>query len=262
MEDYSLDYASAKEAVISGTCFTTHTPVPAGNDIFAPALIQHYFASYLPLLKIDWQEFLGLGRQNPQDANEAFCMTVLAIRLSNTSNGVSKLHGEVSRKMWKAIWPDLPEAEVPITSITNGVHTRSWLAPEFSQLYDRYLGVQWEERPTDHSIWRRVDNIPNAELWRTHERRRGRLVVFARDRVRQQMIRRGAPPSEIARAEEVLDPETLTIGFARRFATYKRGTLIFRNLERLTAIITHRRNVRCRSSLPARRIRAITAARS
>ncbi len=110
MEDYSLDYASAKEAVISGTCFTTHTPVPAGNDIFAPALIQHYFASYLPLLKIDWQEFLGLGRQNPQDANEAFCMTVLAIRLSNTSNGVSKLHGEVSRKMWKAIWPELPES--------------------------------------------------------------------------------------------------------------------------------------------------------
>src|SRR5205823_1486786 len=116
----------------------------------------------------------------------------------------------------------------------------TWLAPEFSQLYDRYLGVQWEERPTDHSIWRRVDNIPNAELWRTHERRRERMVVFARERVRQQMVRRGAPPSEIARAEEVLDPETLTIGFARRFATYKRGTLIFRNLERLTALVNNK----------------------
>ena len=238
MDEHNLDYATAKEAVISGTCFTTHTPVPAGNDIFAPPLMQHYFSGYLPQLRIDWQEFLGLGRQNPHDPNEPFCMTVLAIRLSNTSNGVSKLHGDVSRKMWKAIWPELPEAEVPITSITNGVHSRTWMAPEFSQLYDRYLGVQWEERPTDHSIWRRVDNIPNAELWRTHERRRERLVVFARQRLRQQMERRGAPPAEIARSEEVLDPETLTIGFARRFATYKRGTLIFRNLERLAAIVS------------------------
>ncbi|MCS7046892.1 MAG: alpha-glucan family phosphorylase, partial [Gemmataceae bacterium] len=192
---------------------------------------------YLPSLKIDWHEFLGLGRQNPRDHHEHFCMTVLAIRLSNTSNGVSKLHGAVSRKLWKGIWPELPEAEIPITSITNGVHTQTWLAPEMSQLYDRYLGVQWENRPTDHSIWKRVENIPNAELWRTHERRRERLVVFARRRLREQLVRRGAPPAEIARAEEVLDPEVLTIGFARRFATYKRGTLIFRNLDRLTAIV-------------------------
>ncbi|MCI0377773.1 MAG: alpha-glucan family phosphorylase, partial [Gemmataceae bacterium] len=237
MEEHGLDYAAAKEAVAAGTCFTTHTPVPAGNDVFPPSLIQHYFSGYLPLLKIDWNEFLGMGRQNPSDLNEPFCMTVLALRLSNVSNGVSKLHGQVSRRMWKAIWPDLPEAEAPITSITNGVHTRTWLAPEFSQLYDRYLGVQWEERPTDHSIWRRVENIPNAELWRTHERRRERLVVYARARLRAQLQRRGAPPSEIARSEEVLDPEALTIGFARRFATYKRGTLIFRNLERLAAIV-------------------------
>ncbi|MCI0638212.1 MAG: alpha-glucan family phosphorylase [Gemmataceae bacterium] len=237
MEEHGLDYAAGKEAVAAGTCFTTHTPVPAGNDVFPPSLIQHYFSSYLPLLKIDWNEFLGMGRQNPSDLNEPFCMTVLALRLSNVSNGVSKLHGQVSRRMWKAIWPDLPEAEAPITSITNGVHTRTWLAPEFSQLYDRYLGVQWEERPTDHSIWRRVENIPNAELWRTHERRRERLVVYARARLRAQLQRRGAPPSEIARSEEVLDPEALTIGFARRFATYKRGTLIFRNLERLAAIV-------------------------
>jgi starch phosphorylase len=237
MDEYSVDFATAREAVSAGTTFTTHTPVPAGNDIFAPQLVQHYFAAYLPQLKIDWHDFLGLGRQNPRDQNEPFCMTVLAIRLSNISNGVSKLHGSVSRKMWKAIWPELPEAEVPITSITNGVHTQSWLAPEMSQLYDRYLGIQWEKRPTDHSIWRRVDNIPNAELWRTHERRRERLVVFARRRLKEQLTRRGAPPAEIARAEEVLDPEVLTIGFARRFATYKRGTLIFRNLERLAAIV-------------------------
>src|ERR1019366_4782400 len=136
MDEFSLDFAAAREAVSAGTCFTTHTPVPAGNDIFAPQLIQHYFTTYLPQLRIDWNEFLGLGRQNPKDLNERYCMTVLAIRLSNISNGVSKLHGKVSRNMWKAIWPNLPDSEIPITSITNGVHTRSWMATDFSQLYD------------------------------------------------------------------------------------------------------------------------------
>ncbi len=237
MEESGLDFATAREAISAGACFTTHTPVPAGNDVFAPQLIQHYFGNYIHPLKIDWTEFLALGRLNPRDTNEPFCMTILAIKLSNVSNGVSALHGVVSRKMWKSLWPDLPDAEIPITSITNGVHTRTWLAPEIWQLYDRYLGIQWEDRPTDHSIWKRVENIPNAELWRTHERRRERLVVFARNRLRMQLERRGAPPSEIAKAEEVLDPETLTIGFARRFATYKRGNLIFRNLERLISII-------------------------
>jgi starch phosphorylase len=240
IEENNLEFAAAREAVVAGTCFTTHTPVPAGNDVFPPQLVEHYFAGYLPQLKIDRQEFLGLGRQNPRDQAEPFCMTVLAIRLANTTNGVSKLHGSVSRKMWKNIWPSLPEAEIPILSITNGVHTRSWLAAEMAQLYDRYLGVQWEERPTDHSVWKRVHHIPNAELWRTHERRRERLVAFARRRLRQQLKRRGAPPAEVARADEVLDPEALTIGFARRFATYKRGTLIFRNLDRLAAIINHK----------------------
>jgi starch phosphorylase len=237
MEEDKLDFAVAREAVMAGTCFTTHTPVPAGNDIFAPQLMQSYFSEYVPSLKIDWNDFLGLGRQNPLDFNEPFCMTVLAIRLANISNGVSKLHGEVSRNMWKAIWPELPDAEIPITSITNGVHTRTWMSFEFAQLYDRYLGVQWEQRPADHTVWKKAENIPNAELWRTHERRRERLVVFARKRLRKQLERRGAPPAEIARADEVLDPEALTIGFARRFATYKRGNLIFRNLERLAAII-------------------------
>jgi starch phosphorylase len=167
-------------------------------------------------------------------------MTVLAIRLSQTSNGVSKLHGSVSRKMWRKIWPNLPEVEIPIDSITNGVHTHTWLSAEISQLYDRYLGFQWTERPTDYSVWKRVENIPNEELWRTHERRRERLVAFARTRLKAQLSRRGAPPSEIARADEVLDPEALTIGFARRFATYKRGTLIFRNLDRLNALINNK----------------------
>jgi starch phosphorylase len=240
MEQTGLDFHTVKEAVAAGTCFTTHTPVPAGNDVFAPQLIQHYFGDFLPVLRIGWDEFLGLGRQNPQESNEPFCMTVLAIRLSQTSNGVSKLHGSVSRKMWQKIWPNLPDVEIPITSITNGVHTHSWLSPEIAQLYDRYLGFQWKERPTDYSVWKRVDHIPNEELWRTHERRRERLVAFARARVKAQLTRRGAPPAEIARADEVLDPDALTIGFARRFATYKRGTLMFRNLDRLTALLNNK----------------------
>jgi glycogen phosphorylase len=237
MEEQNVDFATAREAVTAGTVFTTHTPVPAGNDIFAPQLVENYFSSFLPQLKIDKNEFLGLGRQNPRDLNEPFCMTVLAIRLSNSSNGVSKLHGTVSRKMWKNIWPDLPDAEIPITSITNGVHTRSWLSADMLQLYDRYLGTQLEDRPADHSVWARAEQIPDAELWRTHERRRERLVGFARARRKVQLKNRGAPPAEVARADEVLDPEALTIGFARRFATYKRGTLIFRNLDRLINII-------------------------
>jgi starch phosphorylase len=240
MEETGLNFAAAREAVTAGTCFTTHTPVPAGNDVFPPHLIDHYFSSYLAQLKIDRNEFLGLGRQNPRDDNEGFSMTVLAIRLANTTNGVSKLHARVSRKMWRALWPDLPEAEIPITPITNGVHTRTWLAPETAQLYERYLGIQWEERPTDYAIWKRVDHIPDAELWRTHERRRERLVAFARARLKAQLRKRGAPPAEISRAEEVLDPEALTLGFARRFATYKRGSLIFRNLDRLSAIINNK----------------------
>jgi starch phosphorylase len=167
-------------------------------------------------------------------------MTVLALKLANVSNGVSQLHGAVSRKMWHGLWPGLPESEVPITAITNGVHTRSWLAPEIAQIHDRYLGIEWEERPTDHAAWRRVEQIPDAELWRTQERGRSRLVSFARARLRLQLQRRGAPPLEVASAAEVLDPDALTIGFARRFATYKRGSLIFRDFQRLSAILNNR----------------------
>ncbi len=254
METHGLDFYAAREAVAAGTVFTTHTPVPAGNDVFPAAVIEHYFSSLLPQLKIDRNEFLGLGRQNPFDLNEVFGMTVLAIRLSNVTNGVSKLHGSVSRKMWKNIWPELPEREVPITSITNGIHLRTWVSGDMMQLFERYLGEKWDswsnppkanagKTPTTAeesyiSLWKRVETIPDAELWRTQERRRERLVEFARGRLRSQMTNRGAPPSEIARADEVLDPEALTIGFARRFATYKRGTLIFRNFDRLLALLT------------------------
>jgi starch phosphorylase len=241
MEEGKLDYNTAAELVKAGTCFTTHTPVPAGNDVFPASMIDHYLTGYMHALGLDRNSFLALGRQNAKDDNEPFGMTVLAIRLSNTSNGVSKLHGTVSRKMWKSIWPGLPDLEIPITSITNGVHTQSWISSELAALFDRYLGVQWEEKPTDYGIWKRVEVIPDAELWRTHERCRERLVALARVRLRDQLKRRGAPQNQIDAAEEVLDPEALTIGFARRFATYKRGNLVFRDLARLEKILNDTR---------------------
>jgi starch phosphorylase len=237
MEEHRLDFAAAVEAVKAGTCFTTHTPVPAGNDAFPVHTIEQYLGEYMHKMGVDRSTFLALGRQHPENDGEPFGMTVLAIKLANTSNGVSKLHGSVSRKMWHEIWPGLPAGEVPITSITNGVHTQSWLSPEIGQLYDRYLGIQWEEKPTDFAIWKRVEHIPDAELWRTHERGRERLVAFARQRLKAQLKRRGSPPSEVDSAEEVLDPDALTIGFARRFATYKRGDLIFRNPDRVAALL-------------------------
>jgi starch phosphorylase len=240
MEKSGLDFAVAREAVAAGAVFTTHTPVPAGNDVFAPQMIEHYFGGYLPALKISRDELMALGRQNPADQAEPFGMTVLALRLANSTNGVSVLHGSVSRKMWKNIWPTLPDAEVPITSITNGIHIASWVSPDMTQLYDRYLGTSWSEKTEDPVVWKRADSIPDAEVWRTHERRRERLVAFARSRLKNQLKNRGAPPAEIARADEVLDPEALTIGFARRFATYKRGNLLFRNLERLTALLSNK----------------------
>ena len=165
-------------------------------------------------------------------------MTVLALRLASRANGVSKLHGEVSRKMWQSLWPSVPVEEVPIGHVTNGVHFRSWISAEFNQLYDRYLGPNWREEPANEEVWSRVKSIPGEELWRTHERRRERLVAWARRRVREQRVRRGAPQAEIDAAAEVLDPDTLTIGFARRFATYKRATLILRDMDRLRRILT------------------------
>jgi starch phosphorylase len=239
MEEHRLDFAAAAEAVKAGTCFTTHTPVPAGNDAFPMHVIEQYLGEYVHKMGLDRNALAALGRQHTHNEGEPFSMTVLAIKMANVSNGVSKLHGSVSRRMWHEVWPGLPIAEIPITSITNGVHTQSWLSPEIAQLYDRYLGIQWEDKPTDFAIWKRVEHIPDAELWRTHERGRERLVAFARTRLRAQLKRRGSPPSEVDAAEEVLDPDALTIGFARRFATYKRGDLIFRNVERVAALVNN-----------------------
>lgn len=238
IRDHGLSFREAKEIVSAGTVFTTHTPVPAGNDFFVPDLIDKYLGHYYKILGLSRKDFLGLGRENPNNDQEQFCMTILALKMSGRSNGVSKLHGAVSRSMWKQVWAGLPKDEVPIESITNGVHGPSWISRDMAGLFDRYLGPRWREDPGDFATWSRVHHIPDEELWRTHERRRERLVAFARTRLRDQLQGRGAPPFDVQQASEILDPEALTIGFARRFATYKRASLILRNPDRLMKIIS------------------------
>ena len=237
MERHRVSFEAARELVAASNVFTTHTPVPAGIDVFAPDLMERYFGSYYGKLGLGRDAFLALGRRNSADPNEAFSMATLAIRLCSATNGVSALHGRVSRRMWAGLWPDVPVEDLPITSITNGVHVRGWISHDMAGLFDAYLGPRWISDPADLSVWERVDQIPDAELWRTHERRRERLVAFARRRLRMQLEQRGAPPAEREQAEEVLDPKALTIGFARRFATYKRATLLFRDPERLARIL-------------------------
>jgi starch phosphorylase len=237
MQRENLDYNTAKKIVRSTSVFTTHTPVPAGNDTFPPQLIDAFLSHYYQELGLNRETFLALGRKNPGDYSENFCMTVLALKLSSHANGVSRLHGNISRDMWKELYPGLPKNEIPIKHITNGIHTCTWIAPDMAQLYDRYLGPRWREEPMNFEIFERIQNIPADELWRTHERRRERLVSFTRQRVKAMLQRNGATSNEIMLADEILDPEALTIGFARRFATYKRGTLLFSDIERLKKIV-------------------------
>ncbi len=237
MREREVPFEVAAQVVKAGSSFTTHTPVPAGNDVFEPRLVDKYLGHFYERLGIGRDGLLGLGRQDPANKDEKFCMTVLALRMSNHRNAVSKLHGEVSRGMWEKVWPQVPRSDVPITSITNGVHTRSWISDDLANLYDRYLGPRWVLSPARMDIWNRLTNIPDTELWRAHERRRERLVAFCRRRLRDQYERRGLSPHEIDHADEVLDPEVLTICFARRFATYKRATLLFRKPERLAEIV-------------------------
>ena len=233
-----MTFRQAADSVKAGSVFTTHTPVPAGNDMFSPDTIKRYFSKYCEEVGITIDELLALGRQNPADGREPFCMTVLALKLSAMSNGVSKLHGEVARSMWARTWEGVPEDEVPVTSITNGVHTPFWISRDLAELYDLYIGPAWRLNPDDPDVWQHIDGVPDAELWRTHERRRERLVNFARRCLVAQLRNRGALAGEIESANEALDPEALTIGFARRFAAYKRATLFLMDPERLTRILT------------------------
>ena len=237
MEEQGLPFAVAREAATAGNIFTTHTPVPAGIDLFQPYLMDRYFGGYWPQLGLSRDEFLALGRESSDNPNEPFSMAILALRLAAHANGVSKLHGEVSRRMWRNLWPGLPVEEIPITHVTNAVHFKSFISSDMAGLYDRYLGPRWSENPMERNVWQRINQVPDEELWRTHERRRERLVAFARRRLQEQLEHRGAPPAEIESANEVLDPDSLTIGFGRRFSTYKRATLILRDPDRLARIL-------------------------
>lgn len=237
MAERRFSFHEALEVVAASGLFTTHTPVPAGIDVFSADQMERYLGHFREAFGLGRDAFLDLGRLHPGRADEPFNMAVLAIRTASIVNGVSRLHAQVSRAMWRDLWPGVPVDELPISHITNGVHPQSWISEDMRTLYDRYLGPRWAEEPGDTRVWRRAEQIPGEELWRTHERRRERLVAFARRRLVQQLQARGAGPNEIAAAEQALDPEALTIGFARRFATYKRAGLLLRDPERLARIL-------------------------
>ncbi len=237
MAEHRVSFAEAREQVFASNVFTTHTPVPAGNEVFGTDLVRRYLHGVAHDLGLPWQEFLGQG-QVPSAKSPDFGMTVFALRSAAFTNGVARLHAETSRKMWRDLWPSLPEAEVPIRSVTNGIHTRSWLSHDLGELYLRYMGPRFQEKPADHTVWERIDAIPSGELWRNHQVRKERLVFFVRKRLKGQLTRQGAGASAIRSAEEVLQPEALTIGFSRRFATYKRAGLLFRQPERLLRLLT------------------------
>lgn len=239
MKTQKLSFKEAQAIASAGQVFTTHTAVPAGIDKFSKELMARYWSDYARELGISLDEFLSLGACQPTNG-EPFSMAVLAINLSAKVNAVSALHGQVSRQLFQSAWKDIPEHEVPITHITNGVHVRSWISDDLCHLYDRYLGPKWVEDMPNPDIWSKVAEIPDEEIWRVRERRRQQLVYFCRKRLLAQLEQRGALPSELKGAADVLDPGILTIGFARRMATYKRATLLLRDKERLTAILSNK----------------------
>jgi starch phosphorylase len=241
-EEQGLNFNEALEFVRFTNVFTTHTPVPAGIDTFQANLMRAYLGHYAKALGISFDVLLGFGRQNPRDKDEEFSMAVFALRVSNWNNGVSRLHGRVSRKMWHRIWPHTSKDDLPITYVTNGVHIPSWISEEMARNYDRYLGPRWIEDPDNVKVWERVDMIPDTELWRTKDRARERLVTFTRRRLEKQLIKRGHSDRDVAIAAEVLNSEILTIGFARRFAPYKRADLILRDIGRLERILANERH--------------------
>ena len=234
-----LSFNEAVEFVRVTSVFTTHTPVPAGIDTFHPDLVRAYFDGPARALGLSINVLLGFGRQDPRNKDEEFSMAVLALRLSNWNNAVSRLHGRVSRKTWQKIWSRAPEEDLPIGYVTNGVHIPSFVSKGMAEHFDRYLSPRWIEDPDNVKIWERVDKIPDTELWRTHERSREMLVAFTRMRLRRQLAKRGASDREVAIADDVLNTEALTIGFARRFAPYKRAYLILKDIARLEKILTN-----------------------
>jgi starch phosphorylase len=239
MQRAKTDLRTARQVVVAGNVFTTHTPVPAGFDSFSPAMVQDKLGNAIQEMGASFGALLKMGRMDPANETEPFNMAVLAMENSNHVNGVSHLHAEVARRMFHARWPEYPEEEVPIAAITNGVHTLSWIGKRMASLLDRYLGAEWREMASDRDVWRAASEIPDAELWEVREDQRGDFVRYCRKRVMDQQTRRAGAMHKLAETAAILDPRILTIGFARRFATYKRATLLLSDRERLKSLLTH-----------------------
>ncbi|MFN2505193.1 MAG: alpha-glucan family phosphorylase [Acidimicrobiales bacterium] len=235
MHQDGLSFAEAKEAVRSATVFTTHTPVSAGIDRFPRALMERYFGPWAKSHDVSFNELMALGHAPDDPADAPFNMAMMGFRLAGWSNGVSKLHGVVSRKIFAGLWPGIPENDLPITSVTNGVHSHTWVSPEMNDLFDRHVLPEWQEAAPDR--WGRIDRATDGELWQARERARERLVTFVRRRLKDSALAKGLSEADVAWAEEVFDPGYLTIGFARRFAAYKRATLLLSQPDRLAALL-------------------------
>jgi starch phosphorylase len=237
MAEEGLDFFTAARLIPREVIFTTHTPVPAGHDRFSADLMEEHLGPLREQLGISHENMMGFGREYPTDHGELFCMTVLGLKLARRVNAVSSLHGEVSRAMWKGLYPNRPEDAVPIGHITNGVHVPSWLAPQMCRLYDRHLGVGWQHHSSWPKTWEKIESVDDGELWETHLALKAQLIEFARRRAREQAERRKEPAETLKKLDKILSPDALTIGFARRFATYKRANLVLADIERLASMV-------------------------
>jgi starch phosphorylase len=237
MWEEGIDFNAAVNLVAREVIFTTHTPVPAGHDRFNPDLIEEHLGCLREEIGLSQESLMSFGRENPENHSEQFCMTVLGLKLSRRANAVSSLHGEVSRSMWKVLYPGKTEDAVPIGHITNGVHVPSWLAPQMCRLYDRHLGVGWQSRSGSAETWEDIENVDDGELWETHLSLKSQLLDFVRQRAHEQAKRRSEPDETLYRLSRVLSPDALTIGFARRFATYKRANLLLADMEMLASMV-------------------------
>ena len=243
MKEKKISFQIARDIVSSKTVFTTHTPVPAGNDIFPLELVEKYFKDYWDKLGISKQEFFEMGMKPNASLDSGFNMGILALKVAGKKNGVSKLHGAVSRELFGEVWPEFASNEAPITYVTNGIHTCSWLAPTLKKLYNKYLIPYWQDKIYDDEIWKKIQDIPNDKLWQVHQERKEKLLAIVKENTISRLRRCNYHYEDIMKIVSDLDSNVLTIGFARRFATYKRATLIFKDLERITQILN---NQNCR----------------
>ena len=239
IKEKQVSFEVAKDIASSKTVFTTHTPVPAGNDIFPIELVEKYFKEFWPRLGLDREAFLKLGMKPCKELEHGFNMGILALKIAGKKNGVSKLHGAVSRELFGDVWPEIAANESPITYVTNGIHTCTWLAPTLKELYNKYLIPYWQDNIHNDEVWKNINNIPNKELWEIHRQRKIKLLDIVKENTTNRLRKSGYNYEEINDITSKLNPDILTIGFSRRFATYKRATLIFKDLERITQILNN-----------------------